>query len=214
MQILQIDSSANVHRSRSKDVAREFVEAWQADHPDDVVVRRDLGANPVPPASETMIAAAHTPADKRSPELAEAIAVSDTLIAELFAADAYVFSIPMYNFTIPAQFKAYIDQVVISGRTFNFGPNGFEGLVKGKRALIVSGRSGDYGKDSPMAAYDFHEPYLRTVLGFIGISDISFLPLVNSPMDDEAAQARKLEETRSSLREVATRWAHPGQPLW
>lgn len=165
-------------------MTREFVEQWQRVHPNDTVTYRDLGRNPVPFVDESWIAAAFTPPERRSPELWEAICLSDRLVDEFLAADVYVIGVPMYNFSVPATFKAYIDQIVRVGRTVAFEPgdsaNVFQPLVLGKKMFAIEAR-GDSGFQ-PGGRYEkmnHHDPYLVTVFGFMGITDISFIHVEN-----------------------------------
>jgi FMN-dependent NADH-azoreductase len=125
-------------------------------------------------------------------------------VDQFLAADMYIFGVPMYNFTIPGSFKAYIDQVVRVGKTMGRGAKGLEGLVTGRKMLIVSTRAGDYAKGGPREDWDFHEPYLRKVFGWMGIQDITYIPVMNSRNLDE--QERRVEEAGALLRNTAERW--------
>jgi FMN-dependent NADH-azoreductase len=118
--ILHIDSSPRGERSKSRKLAKEFVVAWQVLHPDDVIIYRDLRQTPVPHITEEWIAAAFTPPEALTSEMVEILKFSDELVDEFLAADRCVFSVPMHNFSIPSNFKAYIDRVVRVGRTFIF----------------------------------------------------------------------------------------------
>jgi FMN-dependent NADH-azoreductase len=120
--LLHIDSSPRGKRSHSRQLTREFVEAWKQAHPIDLITYRDVGRNPVPHIDESTIAAAYTPPELRPPELWDAVRYSDGLVDEFLAADVYVIGVPMYNFSIPSAFKAYIDQIVRVGRTFAIEP--------------------------------------------------------------------------------------------
>jgi FMN-dependent NADH-azoreductase len=211
MSLLHVDSSANLEGSHSKALAREFVAAWSEVNPGEQVIYRDLGASPVPPIDQHFIAGLYLPPETRTPEQAAAFVVSDQLINELIEADTYVFAVPMYNFTVPAQFKAYIDQIVRFGRTVSFGASGIEGLLGGKRAVIISSRGGDYSKGGPREAFDFHEPYLRKLLAMIGVTDVSYVPVSQNPMhDDETTRGRKLDEARAALVDVLRTWSDHG----
>lgn len=162
--ILHIDSSPRGERSRSRSITRELVEQWKQTHPQDTVTYRDLGHNPVPPVDEPWIAAAFTPPEQRSPELWDAIRISDQLVDEFLAADIYVLGVPMYNFSVPSGFKAYIDQIVRVGRTVAFESNNeanvFTPLVLGKKMFIVEAR-GDSGfqPGGPYEKMNYHDPY-------------------------------------------------------
>ena len=140
---LHIDASPRGHRSVSRQLTGEFAHVWKEVHPDGQFIYRDLGRNPVPLVTETFIAAVYTPPGARSPDLRAAIATSDQLISELQMATDYVFGVPMYNFSVPAGFKAYIDQIVIPGRTYAYTADGSgsrTGLLKGKKATLIMSR--------------------------------------------------------------------------
>ncbi len=182
--LLHIDSSPRGERSHSRRMTREFVEQWKQANPADTVTYRDIGRNPVPHVDEPWIAAAFTPPEQRTPELWEAIRISDRLVDEFLAADIYVIGVPMYNFSVPSPFKAYIDQIVRTGRTVAFEPddaaNAFKPLVLGKKMFIIEAR-GDSGFQ-PGGRYEkmnHHDPYLVTVFGFMGITDITFIHVEN-----------------------------------
>jgi len=205
--ILHLDTSPRGDdRSISRALTKDFITDWLQIHPDDTVAYRDLGHHPVPPVDEAWIAAAFSSPEQRTPELAVALKISDELIDELFAADRYVLGIPMYNFSVPASFKAYIDQIVRVGRTFTVGPNGEEGLVgKDKKLLIITARGGSYTAGTPSAAFDFQEPYLWAIFGFIGITDITFIHAENLTVGTEERQ-QSLAVARAALQELAKTW--------
>ena len=128
--------------------------------------------------TETFIAAVYTPPEARSPELRAAIATSDQLISELQTATDYVFGVPMYNFSVPAGFKAYIDQIVIPGRTYTYTADGSGsriGLLKEKKTTVIMSRGWFYRNGSPLAACKLQEPWIRMILGFVGVTDVDFV---------------------------------------
>ncbi len=203
--ILHLDSSARGERSVSRTLSQEFVAAWQAAHPEDHVTYRDLGHQPIPNVSEAWIAAAFSNPADHTPELSEAIRLSDELIDELLAADRYVFGIPMYNLTVPASFKAYIDQVVRAGRTFAVTDSGYQGLVHGKKAVVLTAEGGVYRADTPAAAANFHEPYIKTILGFMGITDVTIIHADGLAFGDEARE-KALTAARATMQSTVARW--------
>jgi FMN-dependent NADH-azoreductase len=165
-------------------MSREFVEQWKQTHPTDIVTYRDIGRHPVPHVDESWIAAGYTPPAQRTPELWDAIRISDRLVDEFLAADIYIIGTPMYNFSIPSMLKAYIDQIVRIGRTFEFAPenpeNPYIPLVLGKKMFIITARgSSGYGPGGPYEALNYQTPYLATIFGFIGITDITFIEIEN-----------------------------------
>lgn len=203
--ILHIDASPRGDRSISRTLAKQFISDWKSAHPSDTVTYRDLGHYPVPLVSEAWIAGAFTPPDQHSPESAEAMRISNELVNEFLTADRYVFSVPMYNFGIPANFKAYIDQIVRVGRTFSVEADGsYKGLVMGKQMLIITARGGTYPKDTPYYAYDMQEPYLKLIFGFMGITDIEVIHADNLMSGDDA-RAQAIANAESALKTVVYR---------
>lgn len=203
--ILHLDSSPRGDRSISRALAQEFITGWQAAHPGDTVTYRDLGHNPPPFVDEAWIAAAFSSPAEHTPELKAAISFSDTVVEELLAADRYVFAIPMYNLNIPAAFKAYIDQIVRAGKTFAIETNGFKGLVEGKKLLIITSQGGILRPGTPLAAYNFHEPYLRTIFGFIGVTDVTFITADGLNQGDEIRE-KSLASAREEIKTAIATW--------
>ncbi|MBD2461855.1 FMN-dependent NADH-azoreductase [Oscillatoria sp. FACHB-1407] len=174
--LLHIDSSPRGERSVSRMLTKEFVTKFQAAYPDTSVTYRDLGHYSVPFVSEDWIAAAFSAPTDHTPEMAAAIRISNELVDEFLAADFYVIGVPMYNFAIPAVFKAYLDQIIRAGRTFAVDESGnYQGLVQGKKMVIITARGGTYPEGTPYYSYDMQEPYLRLAFGFIGITDIQVI---------------------------------------
>ncbi|MBL8711604.1 MAG: FMN-dependent NADH-azoreductase [Alphaproteobacteria bacterium] len=169
--ILVINSSPNGANSLSRKVTAETVAQLQAKYPGSTVKTRDLDKSPLPHLTGEVVAAFFTPPDSRSAALAEAVRLSDKITDELLAADIIVIGAPMWNFNVPSVLKAWIDHIVRAGRTFSFSPTGYEGLVKGKTAYLALSRGGKYA-EAPYKQMEFHETYLRSVLGFIGITDV------------------------------------------
>ncbi|HET6432371.1 FMN-dependent NADH-azoreductase [Dyella sp.] len=130
---------------------------------------------------------------------------NEAVLQQFLDADVVVIGAPMYNFSITTQLKAWLDRVMVAGRTFRYGPNGPEGLAGGKRVIIASSRGGKYS-EGPAAAMDFQEPYLRTALGFIGITDVVFVRAEGVAMGDEARQAA-LQAAHAAIGELALRKA-------
>ncbi|GGG79755.1 FMN-dependent NADH-azoreductase [Edaphobacter dinghuensis] len=172
--LLHLDSSP-LESSISRELTREFVKTWKAAHPDGAVIERDLAANPAAPINAAWVGSAFTPEAARTPEQAAALATSEQLIAELEVADEYVIGVAMHNFSVPSVLKLWIDQVARLGRTFSYGETGPQGLLKGKKATIIVASGGFYEVGTPAGAMNFVEPYLKAVLGFLGITDVKFV---------------------------------------
>ena len=182
--LLHLDASArphgsdsHAHGSHSRRLSARFVRRWQALRPQDPVVYRDVGQSPPAPVSGAWIHAAFTPAAAREPWMRETLAESDALVDELIAADVIAVGLPMYNFNVPAQFKAYVDNVVRVGRTFGFDRSrGAEPywplLAEAGKTLVLLGSRGDYGYDGPRLGHLNHgEASVRTAFGYLGIVD-------------------------------------------
>jgi len=203
--ILVITASPRGERSVSRALTTGFAGLWAQQHPQDTILLRDIGHHPVPHVTEPWVVGAFAPTDAQSAESKAAIAVSDQLVDEFLAADRYVFGTPMFNFNIPSTFKAYIDQIVRAGKTFAVGPNGYEGLVKNKKALFITTSGGAYTPGTPMASYNFQEPYLRVIFGFIGLTDLHFVAADSTNLGEEAAKLSR-ERAENELKELATTW--------
>ena len=173
--LLKIDSSPMGERSVSRKLTAEFARTWVETHPDGAVISRDLTTLNIPVVNGDWVAAAYTPEDARTTEQKKALAISDLLIAELQKADEYVIGVPMHNFSIPSTLKLWIDQVVRIGKTTAYSATGLEGLLKGKKVTLLMASGGVYEQGSGREAFNFVTPYLRTVFGFLGITDIHFI---------------------------------------
>jgi FMN-dependent NADH-azoreductase len=188
--LLHIDSSPRGERSHSRRMTREFVEQWKQAHLDDTIAYRDIGRNPVPHVDEPWIAAAFSPPEQHTPELRDAIYLSDRLVDEFLAADIYVIGVPMYNFSVPSTFKAYIDQIVRVERTWLFEPENpempYKPLVHNKKMFVITAR-GDGGYDSGgrNEKWNDQDPYIKTVFAFIGITNLSFIHVENDEFGGE-----------------------------
>ncbi|PAU75554.1 FMN-dependent NADH-azoreductase [Halomonas salipaludis] len=184
--LLHLDASArpgrsgiDPHGSHSRRLSARFVEQWQKAHPDDRILYRDLGQHPPHPVSGEWIHAAFTKPEAREPWMHDALAESDALVDELLEADLIVAGVPMYNFGVPAGFKAYIDNIVRVGRTFGFdrsrqGLPYWPMLTDMHKRLVVLGSRGDYGYEpgGRMAQANHVEPHIRTVFSYLGIEDV------------------------------------------
>ena len=172
--LLNLQSSPRASQSISRSLSQTFVEEWQRTHPTGRVVLRDLAETHLPFVGVPWISGVFTPQENRSPEMHEALKISDDLIAELFAADHILIGTPMYNFTVPANLKAWIDHVVRPKVTHS-GPPERKGLVTGKRCTIVIASGGTYDADLPAAASDYESGYLKRILAFIGITNVEVI---------------------------------------
>jgi len=161
--------------SYSRQLTDEFVRNWQESHPEGMVIARDLAASRLQPPTAEFIVAMHTPDASRTASQHAALAVSDELIAELKAADEYALGVSMHNFSIPSSLKLWIDQIARAGKTFSYENGKPEGLLRGKKATFLVATGGVYEQGTPMAGMNFIEPYLRSVFGFLGVVDVTFI---------------------------------------
>lgn len=169
--VLQIHSSLHSDQGESSRLSDLYVSRWLDTHRDGAVIRRDLAREPLPHLTAEVFAAWRTPAAERTLAQRLQTALSDTLIGELRKADTLVLAVPMYNFGIPSTLRAWFDHIARSGETFRYGANGPEGLLTGKRALVFTTRGGQYA-NSPG---DTIVPYLKQILGFVGIREVEIV---------------------------------------
>lgn len=177
MKLLHIDASALGAYSVSRGLTSAIVAEFSRNHPGLEVTYRDLHAEPLGHWA--------LPAGENDPAAAE----SDKVMAEFLAADVVVIGAPMYNFSISSSLKAWIDRIAVAGKTFRYTAAGPEGLAGGKRVIIASSRGGIYADGTPAAGMDFQEPYLRAVLGFLGVTDIEFVRAEGVARGDEQKTA-------------------------
>jgi FMN-dependent NADH-azoreductase len=192
MQLLHIDSSVLGPHSASRALSAEIVAKQVALHPGINVVRRDLAADAALHLSPGHLAAWQG-GTVEDPALGLDLAKGGAYLEELQAADIIVIGAPMYNFSIPSQLKAWIDRVVIAGKTFRYGANGAEGLLKNKKVFIASSRGNVYTAGSPAAAFEHHESYLTGVLTFIGLTDVTVVRAEGLAFGAEAKEAAMLK---------------------
>lgn len=184
--LLHIDTSPRIAGSVSRQLTALFVARWRREHPAGQVIVRDLAATVLPHVSEALIGAYYTPPDRRSAEQEATIALSDQLVDEVLAADVIVIGAPMHNFGVTSSLKAWVDHVARAGRTFKYTEQGPVGLVNGKRAVVVIARGGIFS-EGPYQAFDFQTPYIKGVLGFIGITDVELVLAEGLSLGEEGA---------------------------
>ena len=183
MTILQIDSSIIGEDSVSRIISRSIVDQLKVVSPDAQVVRRDLGREPLP----------HFTLDAFA---------DSSVVDEFLAADIVVLGTPMYNFGIPSQLKAWIDRLAVVGKTFRYTEKGPEGLAGSKKVIVASSRGGFYGADTPLAALDHQESYLRTFFGFLAVTDIAFVRAEGVAVGPEG-RLKAIESARSAVSKLA-----------
>ena len=172
--LFHLDSSP-LDSSISRELTREFVKTWKDAHADGSVIYRDVAKLNAQPIDAKWIGAAYTPEDALTAGQKDELALSEKLIGELQQADEYVFGVAMHNFSIPSTLKLWIDQIARRGRTFSYGANGPEGLLKGKKATVLIASGGVYAVGTPAGGMNFVEPYLKAVFSFLGVTDVTFV---------------------------------------
>ena len=193
MQLLHIDSSVLGPHSASRALSAEIVARQIALHPGLTVIHRDLASDAALHLSSAHLAAWQGGAVEDA-LLGADLAKGGNYLEELIAADIIVIGAPMYNFSIPSQLKAWIDRVVVAGKTFRYGANGAEGLLsKDKKVFIASSRGNIYSPGSPAAALEHHESYLTGVLAFIGLTDVTIVRAEGLAFGPEAKEAAMLK---------------------
>ena len=172
--LLHIDSSVLGPHSVSRQVSSAIVERLRRATPDLDIIYRDLAVTPLAHLSGVHLAAAQG-ASIKDPAVQQELGNGQTVLAEFLTADIVVLGAPMYNFTIPSQLKAWIDRILVAGKTFKYGPQGPEGLAGDKRVVVAISRGGFYGPGAPTEALEHLETYLRGVFGFIGVTRLEFI---------------------------------------
>ncbi len=197
MKLLRIDASSRIEHSESRKIADQFQQQWQKSNPDGSVIIRDIIKQPIPHIQQKTIEGFYTPSENFTPELQDATKLSDQLIAELTGCDIVLISTPMYNFGVPSALKAWVDHIIRINKTFGVSEEGaFYGMVKNVNAYIITAAGAVYASEE-MKALDFLQPYLQTVLGLIGITDVTFLPLEGTTMDASTFEKMKAQVLES-----------------
>ncbi|SDV01496.1 FMN-dependent NADH-azoreductase [Pseudomonas mucidolens] len=196
--VLIIESSARQQDSISRQLTEQFISQWRAAHPTDQITLRDVAVNPVPHLDADLLGGWMRPAEQRNAREQASLERSNELTAELLAADVLVMAAPMYNFAIPSTLKAWLDHVLRAGVTFKYTATGPQGLLTGKRAFVLTARGGLHAG----ASSDHQEPYLRQVMGFIGIHDVAFIHAEGVNLGGDF-QEKGLNHAKALLAQVA-----------
>ncbi|MCX5317681.1 FMN-dependent NADH-azoreductase [Streptomyces sp. NBC_00154] len=185
--LLHIDSSARStgFGSASRRLSAQYVDAWKAQNPGGTVTYRDVTVNVPDLVSEHWVRGVFGPAEIHDARSDAAVTAAEKLIAEVKAADVLALGVPVYNFNVPASFKAWIDQISMAGRTFSYTADGPQGLLEGKKVAVLRSSGSDFSNPR-FAPLDFHEPYIRGILGFLGITDVEFIS-VNGMTEEQLA---------------------------
>jgi FMN-dependent NADH-azoreductase len=182
MKLLHIDSSILGDHSASRQLTRAVVAAFTAGQPTTEVVYRDLASEPLSHFSAATLAAAGTPEEVRDAAQQQELASNEATLQQFLDADVLVLGAPMYNFSVPSQLKAWIDRILVAGRTFRYSETGAQGLCVGKKVIIVSTSGGVH---SGQASGVGHDDYLKVTFGFIGVTDVTFVTAEGLAYGDE-----------------------------
>lgn len=196
--VLIIESSARQQGSFSRQLTQQFISQWQAAHPTDRVTVRDLALHPVPHLDANLLGGWMKPEAQRSADEHASLKRSDELTDELLAADVLVLAAPMYNFAIPSTLKAWLDHVLRAGVTFKYTETGPQGLLTGKKAYVLTARGGLYTGSTS----DHQEPYLRQVMAFVGIHDVTFIHAEGMNLGGDF-QEKGLNQAKARLSAIA-----------
>ena len=196
--VLIIESSARQQDSFSRQLTRQFISQWQAAHPADQVAVRDLALAPVPHLDASLLGGWMKPEGQRNADEQISLQRSNELTDELLAADVLVLAAPMYNFAIPSTLKAWLDHVLRAGVTFKYTETGPQGLLVGKKAYVLTARGGLYAGSTS----DHQEPYLRQVMAFIGIHDVTFIHAEGMNLGGDF-QEKGLNQAKARLSAIA-----------
>lgn len=190
MKLLHLDSSILGNNSVSRKLSAVAVAKLQASNPGMEVIYRDLAADPVAHLSNAYLGAMQRFEDNHEPALRHDLALSVKVLEEFLAADVVVIGVAFYNFTISSQLKAWIDRILVAGRTFRYGPDGRpEGLAGAKRVVLAIARGGFYGPGTPTEAFEHGESYLRAAFGFIGITNLEVVAAEGTAVSPEQRTA-------------------------
>lgn len=188
--LLRIDCSSRIAGSHSRELADYFEKNWIIANPNGIVICRDLAKQQLPHIQNNTIEGFYTPTEYLTTDSKKATALSDELITELKSADEILISSPLYNLNIPSNLKAYLDQIVRVGHTFNSNESGYYGLLENKIANLITAKGGIY-KGSPMEHNDFQEPYLQSILGHMGIK-VQYIFSLEGTSDSKITEQNKL----------------------
>ena len=191
--ILSLFTAQTGANSKSNPLVKRFTAGLAGRFPEIEITERDLGAEALPHIDDVMIGAFYTADEERTAAQRTALSLSDELLDELIAAEVIVIGAPMYNFSVPSSLKNWLDHVSRVGRSFRYTDTGPEGLITGKKVYVIATSGGNYGDGSPVQAMDHRTTYLKTVLGFLGMDDVSFIHAFGVAGGDQGIRAAESE---------------------
>ncbi len=198
MKILNINCSVRLTNSLSRELSSLVISKLNEKYKDNQVTTIDLAINTPKHPTEIFTRAIYTPVSEQSQEMKDSLIESNTLVDKMIDAEIYVIGMPLYNFSVPSNFKAFIDNVVRIGRTFTKGANGFEGLLLNKKVIVVNTRGADYSMDY-FKNMDHLQPYITTIFGFMGIKDVSFVNVHPVQFFGEEAKQKAIKIAKGEI---------------
>ena len=212
MKIMHVDASAKRERSNSRALSQHFLERLREEGLDIEVDYLDVTVDTPPHVNEAFAIATYTPSHERTPAMKATLAASDALCKRLLDADALVFAMPMYNWSIPSVFKAFIDSVTRTGLTYVHTDDGhIEGQLARQKVLFITSRGADL-RAGPYSSMDALTPALKAAFGFLGVANPTFVDAQPLQFSDQASRTAALERARTELAAVAANWANPAKP--
>jgi FMN-dependent NADH-azoreductase len=213
MKIMHVDASAKRERSNSRALSRYFLERLREEGVDIEVDYLDVTVDTPPHVNEAFAIATYTPSHERTPAMKATLAASDALCKRLLEADALVFAMPMYNWSMPSAFKAFVDSITRTGLTYvNTEDGRIEGQLARQKVIFITSRGADLRAGTPYASMDALTPALKAAFGFLGVADPSFVDAQPLQFSDQAARIEALERARTELAALAAHWANPANP--
>ncbi|MFL9906480.1 FMN-dependent NADH-azoreductase [Paraburkholderia sp. RL17-337-BIB-A] len=213
MKIMHVDTSAKREQSNSRALSRYFLERLRDEGVDIEVDYLDVTVDTPPHVNEAFAIATYTPPHERTPAMKATLAASDALCKRLLDADALLFAMPMYNWSMPSAFKAFIDSITRTGLTYVNAEDGhIEGQLARQKVLFITTRGADVRAGTPYASMDALTPALKAAFGFLGVADPSFVDAQPLQFSDQAARLDALERARAELDAMAANWANQVKP--
>ncbi|WP_261553473.1 FMN-dependent NADH-azoreductase [Frankia tisae] len=203
--LLHVDASLAQEGSTSRSLAATFIDAWSTAHPEGTVTYRDLALTPPPHLDWATLSAGFTPSEQHTPEQTEGVKLREELIAELETTDELLLSLPMYNYSVPSTFKAWVDQVILVGRTVRQPPE--ESVLTGRRVTVIATQGGSYAVGTPKEGWDHQLPFIAHVLESLGATDVELVrvEMTLAPVNPALADFTELYERSRAAGESALR---------
>ncbi|SAL53808.1 FMN-dependent NADH-azoreductase [Caballeronia humi] len=208
MKIMHVDASAKRERSNSRALSRFFIEQLREEGVDVDLDYLDVAVNTPPHVTEAFAIATYTQASERTQAMKDTLAASDALCQRLLDADALVLAMPMYNWSMPSAFKAFVDSITRTGLTYvNTADGRIDGQLGRQKVLFITSRGADLRPGTPFSSMDALTPSLKAAFGFLGVANPTFVDAQPLQFSDQQARTEALERARGELSAVAARWA-------